>query len=121
MKLSGGTLAVAAAVTLSGLSSWKATLLRAQGTQSQGIQSISVCSPAGSAGKGSCPSGSLDTQQLVLGSNGKSINSSNGFAPVPDQHSSVFAPGALATNQNYLFFLATGSAGHADIGVTVLS
>jgi uncharacterized protein (TIGR03437 family) len=56
-----------------------------------------------------------------LGSAGSSINSINGFTPVPDEHSSVFAPGTLGTNQDYLFFLATGSAGHADIGVTVLS
>jgi uncharacterized protein (TIGR03437 family) len=85
------------------------------------IQSISVCSPVGTAGKGSCPSGSFDTQQLVLGSNGRSINTSAGFAPTPDEHSSVFAPGLLSTNQDYLFILATGTAGNAGIGVTVLS
>ncbi len=118
MKVSSSTLAVATAVIFSG---WRGTLLEAQGTQPQVIQSISICNPAGSAGKGSCPSGSFDTQQLVLGSKGSSINSTNGFGPVPDEHSSVFAPGTLGTNEDYLFFLATGSAGHADIGVSVLS
>jgi hypothetical protein len=85
------------------------------------ITSITVCSAAGSGGTGSCPAGSFDTQQLVVGSNGNSINSANGFGVVPDEHSSVFAPGMLVTNQDYLFFLASGSPGHADIGLTVLS
>jgi uncharacterized protein (TIGR03437 family) len=63
----------------------------------------------------------LDTQQPVLGSNGSSINKTAGFGPLPDEHSSVFAPGTLGTNQDYLFFLAVGTAGHGDIGVSVLS
>ncbi len=98
-----------------------AALSQAQQNAPQVIQSITVCSPSGGGGRGSCPSGSLDTQQLVLNSSGSSINSSNGFGPVPDEHSSVFAPGILNKNQDYLFFLSTGSPGHADIGVTVLS
>jgi uncharacterized protein (TIGR03437 family) len=52
---------------------------------------------------------------------GSAINRTTGFAPVPDEHSSVFAPGILGANQDYLFFLATGSPGNVGIGVTVLS
>jgi hypothetical protein len=95
--------------------------LRAQTPRPPVIQSISVCSPTGGAGKGSCPSGTFDTQQLVLGTDGNSINRTTGFGPAPDEHSSVFAPGMLGTNQDYLFFLATGTVGNAGIGVTVLS
>ena len=121
MRVSGRTVAAATAVLLFGLPVWRGTLLKAQGTQPQVIQSISICSPTGNDGKGSCPSGSFDTQQLVLGSNGSSVNRTAGFGATPDEHSSVFAPGTLGTNQDYLFFLSTGTAGHADIGVTVLS
>jgi hypothetical protein len=39
----------------------------------------------------------------------------------PDEHSSVFAPGTLGTNQEYLFFLASPEEGHAAIGLAVLS
>ena len=95
--------------------------LRAQGIRPAAIQSISICSAAGANGKGSCPSGAFDTQQLVLGTDGRSINRTTGFGPTPDEHSSVFAPGMLGTNQDYLFFLATNTAGHGSIGVTVLS
>ena len=120
MRVPERSMAVAA-MMFSLVSLWRGTPLQAQGTRSQVIQSISVCSPAGSAGKGSCPAGSFDTQQLVLGSNGRSINGNSGFAPVPDEHSSIFAPGTLGANQDYVFFLATGTAGHADIGVSVLT
>jgi hypothetical protein len=41
--------------------------------------------------------------------------------PVPDEHSSIFAPGTLGTNQEYLFFGASPERGHADIGMAVLS
>ena len=121
MRVPGNTLAVTTAVLFSGVPSWRGALLQAQGASPQVIQSISICSAAGTGNKASCPSGSTDTQQLVLGSSGSSINRVAGFAPVPDEHSSVFAPATLGTNPDYLFFLATGSAGHADIGVTVLS
>ena len=113
-------LAFAAVGMTAGVAVWRGAALRAQGTRTV-IQSISICSPAGGVGAGSCPSGSFDTQQLVLGTNGSSINRTTGFGPVPDEHSSVFGPGMLGTNQDYLFFLATNSAGNAGIGVTVLS
>jgi uncharacterized protein (TIGR03437 family) len=95
--------------------------LWAQGPRPPAIQSISICSPTGSAGMASCPSGTFDTQQIVLGASGSSINRTAGFGPVPDEHSSVFAPEMLGTNQDYLFFLATNTLGHGSIGLTVLS
>ena len=86
------------------------------------ISSISVCSPTGTGGAGSCPSGNFDTHQLVLGPGGVSVNSSGlGVGAAPDEHSTVFAPGALGTNQDFLFFLASAESGHAGIGVAVLS
>ena len=121
MKVLCSILAVASAIIFSGNASWRGALLDAQGTLAAVIQSISVCSLAGVGGAGSCPSGSFDTQQLVIGSNGSLINNSAGLGPVPDEHSSVFAPGMLGTNQDYVFFLATGTAGHGEIGVTALS
>lgn len=111
-----GKIIVVAGVVLSAR-----VVLQAQGAPPRVIQSISVCSATGGGGAGSCPNGSFDTQGLVLGPNGSSINRSAGFGPVPDEHSSVFAPGTLGNNQDYLFFLATGTAGHGDIGLTVLS
>lgn len=36
--------------------------------------SISVCAPSGTCGQGSCPSGSFDTHQLVLGPGGGVVN-----------------------------------------------
>jgi hypothetical protein len=96
--------------------------VRAQAGRPPGITSISVCSPAGTAGQGSCPNGSFDTHQVVLAAGGGSVNTSSfGMAPVPDEHSSVFAPGTLGTNQDYLFFLASPEAGNGVIGVAVLS
>jgi hypothetical protein len=94
----------------------------AQGTHSLIITSISACSPTGTGGAGSCPTGSSDTHQLVLGPGGGPINSSNlGVGAVPDEHSTIFAPGTLGSNQDYLFFLASAEQGHASIGVAVLS
>jgi uncharacterized protein (TIGR03437 family) len=94
----------------------------AQTASPPAIASISVCSPTGGGGQGSCPAGSFDTQQLVLGPGGSSVNDSGlGVGPAPDEHSSVFAPGTLGTNQDYLFFLASPEGGHAAIGVAVLS
>jgi len=58
----------------------------------------------------------------VFGPGGVSVNKSSlNVAPVPDEHSTVFAPGTLGNNKEYLFFLATSEAGHAGIGVAVLS
>jgi len=121
MRTLGKTIAVAAVGIVVGVTAWRGAALKAQGTPRLEIQSISVCSPTGGAGQASCPSGSFDTQQLVLGTNGNSINRTAGFGPTPDEHSSVFAPGTLGTNQDYLFFLSTATAGNPGIGVTVLS
>ena len=89
------------------------------------IVSISVCSPNSQDGifqRGSCDPGTFDTHQLVLGPGGKTVNSSAlDVGPVPDEHSTVFAPATLGDNQDYLFFLATGENGHGNIGVSVLS
>ena len=94
----------------------------AQASTQLAIVSISVCSPNGAGGPGSCPSGSFDTHQIVLGPGGSSVNESSlGVGPAPDEHSSVFAPGTLATNQDYLFFLASTEGGNVGIGVALLS
>src|ERR1022692_65603 len=105
MRVFRKTNAVAAVGMVAGLAAWQVTALIAQGIRPPAIQSISTCSPAGSAGTASCSSGSFDTQQLVLGGSGSSIDRTTGFGAVPDEHSSVFAPGTLGTNQDYLFFL----------------
>lgn len=84
------------------------------------ITSISICSVAGGGGQGSCPAGSFDTHQIVLGLDGTSINN-NGAPLTSDEHASVFAPGTLGSNQDYLFFVATQTRGNPDIGTTVLS
>ncbi|HSR07852.1 MAG TPA: BACON domain-containing protein, partial [Bryobacteraceae bacterium] len=86
------------------------------------IVSISVCSPTGGNGAGSCPSGTFDTLQAVQGPDGSWLNNSSlGVNAVPDEHSSVFAPGALGANREYLFYLATTLEGNPGIGVSVLS
>jgi hypothetical protein len=92
------------------------------------VVSISVCdrdSHNGTLLQGSCDPGTFDTHQSVLGPEGISVNASSslgaGIGVVPDEHSSVFRPWALGTNQDYLFFLATGLGGNAHIGVSVLS
>jgi uncharacterized protein (TIGR03437 family) len=86
------------------------------------IASISVCGPTGTGGSGTCPSGSFDTHQIVLGPDGTgSVNGSSlGVGPAPDEHSTVFPPGALGTNPDYLFFLASTEK-NPGIGVAVLS
>jgi hypothetical protein len=91
------------------------------------IVSISVCnhdSLNGIRSQGSCAAGTYDTDQHVLGPGGVDINDSAlgaGIGPVPDEHSTVYSPGTLGSNQDYLFFLATGLGGNAHIGVSVLS
>ena len=92
------------------------------------IVSISVCTPDshdGTLQQGSCDPGTFDTHQPVLDRNGMSVNTSTvlgaGIGAAPDEHSSIFAPGKLGTNQDYLFFLANGLGGNAHIGVSVLS
>jgi uncharacterized protein (TIGR03437 family) len=114
-RFGGGAARIASAGVLAVLT------LHPQATRPPAIQAISICNSSGSSGLGSCPSGSFDTQQPVLGTNGDSINRTTGFGPTPDEHSTVFAPGTLGTNQDYLFFLATATTGNAGIGVTVLS
>ena len=46
----------------------------AQAPRPPAIVSISVCSPTGAGGQGSCPSGGFDTHQIVLAPDGNSIN-----------------------------------------------
>jgi hypothetical protein len=84
------------------------------------IASISVCSPAGRGGNGSCPQGTFDTHQIVLGPDGTSVNQSVAMA-ITDEHSSVFGPATLNNNPDYLFFVASLSPVHSDIGLVVLS
>ena len=86
------------------------------------IVSISVCSPSGAGGPGSCPSGSFDTQQIVLAPDrsGNAINR-YGAGTTSDEHSSIFSPGTLQRNSDYLFFVASGTHLNVDIGMVVLS
>lgn len=89
------------------------------------IVSISICSSdslSGTLAQGSCAPGTFDTHQIVLGPGNKSVNSSGlGAGAVPDEHSTVFGPNTLGGNSDYIFFLATGSGGDPNIGVSVLS
>ncbi len=86
------------------------------------IVSISVCSPSGATASRSCPDGTFDTHQIVLAPDG-SGDAINAFGPAAttDEHSSIFAPGKLADNSDYLFFVASGVAQSGDVGVVVLS
>ncbi len=92
-------------------------------THRPSIASISVCSPSGAGGQGSCPSGSLDTQQIVLApdGSGNSINRYEGLNGITDEHSSVFSPGMLGTNRDYLFVVAAGTSLNKDMAAVVLS
>jgi hypothetical protein len=83
------------------------------------IVSISVCSPTGAGGSGSCPSGSFDTHRIVLATDGTSINSY--VSAASDEHSSVFAPGTLDGNIDYLFFVAGGTELSRKMGAVVVS
>ncbi len=90
--------------------------------QTPAIASISICSATGAGGQGSCPSGALDTHQIVLAPDGSghAINT-YGLGRTSDEHSSVFSPGTLGSNSDYLFFVASGTGLNPDIGMTVLS
>jgi hypothetical protein len=84
------------------------------------ITSISVCSSSGTGGQGSCPNGTADTHRLVLGPDGSSINKYVDNL-ISDEHASVFAPGTLGNNPDYLFYVASGSPLNHDPGALVLS
>lgn len=101
-------------------------LAAAEAQHPPGIGSISICSPVntGNLQQGSCGFFSMfDTQQPVGGPNGAvSVNQSTlGVGAVPDEHSTVFAPGTLGSNRDYLFFVASAEGGHGEIGMSVLS
>jgi hypothetical protein len=86
------------------------------------IASITVCSPSGTGVQGSCANGSFDTHQAVLGPDGGPVNKSSlSVGAAPDEHSTVFAPGTLGNNKEYLFFLSSTAGGNPGIGVSVLS
>ncbi len=84
------------------------------------IASISVCAEGAGDRGPSCPPGTFDTHEVVLGANGQAINT-NGPHGTTDEHSSVFPPGSLSGNGDYLFFVASGTSLNPDIGVVVLS
>jgi hypothetical protein len=87
----------------------------------QQIASISVCSAAGTGGAGSCPPGTFDTQKIVLAPDGSgAINKYAGMSAASDEHASVFAPGTLQNNGDYLFWVASNASGN-PLGVVVLS
>ena len=81
-----------------GVAGFPVPMAQAQAAHPPGIQSISICSSSGNSGKGSCPAGSFDTQQVVLGTDGTSINRSRGFGAMPDEH---YISLAVATSLDY--------------------
>ncbi len=87
------------------------------------IVSITICSPDSTgAATPSCGT-AYDTERPVLavGSPSQTINQA-GIGSATDEHSTVFAPGYLGDNRDYLFFVASGSkAVNLDIGMMVLS
>ncbi len=87
------------------------------------IQKISVCtSTPTSAGQGSCPSGTYDTHQFVLGPNGQDINR-DGPSGTTDEHASVLPVDKNCTilfTCQYLFYVASGTAMQHDFGTVVL-
>ncbi len=91
------------------------------------IDTISVCSSTGPGGAGSCPSGTYDTHQTVIAPNGKSINNYialnnyGGLGGISDEHQSIFAPGTLNGNSDYVFFVGTRSTVNSDVGVVAIS
>ena len=83
------------------------------------ISSISVCSDVAGADQGSCETG-FDTHQIVLGPDGSSINAYlSGL--ISDEHVSVFPPGGLQGNHDYLFFVAAGTPANENVGALILS
>jgi hypothetical protein len=85
------------------------------------IISISVCGAANAGDQRSCPEGTFDTRTVVFGPNNEALNES-GVGGVTDEHASVFPPGSLQGNTDYLFFVAAGTDLHpGNIGVVALS
>ncbi len=84
------------------------------------IVSITVCSEGSGDPGPSCPNGTFDTHRLVLGPDGQVINA-NGVHGATDEHASIFPPGSLRGNKDYLLFVASGTSVNPDIGVVVLS
>jgi hypothetical protein len=87
------------------------------------IVSISICTAKDSGGllPGSCGP-AYDTHQAVLGPSpaGISINDYV-HGGVSDEHQSVFSPGKLNGNSDYLFFVASRTKLNDDTGLLVLS
>ena len=99
-------------------------LAHAQAAHPPAIASISVCSANGSGGAGSCPSGSFDTRQIVLAPDGSGnpINMYGGLSTLADEHSTIFPPGTLPGQSDYLFFVATRTtANQISSGLVVLA
>ncbi|MBZ5662146.1 MAG: hypothetical protein LAO08_17230 [Acidobacteriia bacterium] len=87
------------------------------------IVSITVCNADSTGAVTPACGAAYDTERAVLapGLPVQSINQA-GDGTATDEHSTVFAPGSLGDNTDYLFFLAGGSKGvNSDIGLMVLS
>jgi hypothetical protein len=84
------------------------------------ITAITVCANGAGDPGPSCPAGTYDTQQVVLGPTGTTINL-YGAHGATDEHASAFPPGALQGNTDYIFFVASGTFENPDIGVLALS
>ena len=94
--------------------------LLAQSTapSSPAIQTITVCNPYVVTLTPHC----IDTHQVVVAPDGVSTINAYAGGGISDEHSSVFPPGSLDGNRDYLFFVASGTRGtNPDIGVLVLS
>jgi len=87
------------------------------------IVGITICSHDGASldANPECPYGTYETQQIVKGEGGGTINA-DGVKAASDEHSSVFPPGYLGDNGEYLLFVASGyQPVNRDIGLMVLS
>jgi hypothetical protein len=87
------------------------------------IVSISVCLPANSGGltQGSCGLGTFDSHQPVLGPSPQGISINNYVdGGISDEHQSIFPPGSLQGNSDYLFFVASRTNLNFDTGLLVL-
>ena len=73
------------------------------------IVGITICSHDGASldANPECPYGTYETQQVVKGEGGGTINA-DGVKAASDEHSSVFPPGYLGDNGEYLLFVASG-------------